>query len=109
MNKSKFLIIGSNSFSGSSFISYLLKKKFKVIGISRSKELNKVLLEMTNYSIGCCFFVTKDNHLIGVLTDGDIRRLLLKKIDLNEKIYKYCKKSFNYISEKLLKSARARL
>ena len=44
MNKSKFLIIGSNSFSGSSFISYLLKKKFKVIGISRSKELNKVFL-----------------------------------------------------------------
>jgi len=40
----KFLVIGSNSFSGSNFINYLLKKKHKVIGISRSKEINKVFL-----------------------------------------------------------------
>jgi dTDP-glucose 4,6-dehydratase len=33
-----FLVIGSNSFSGSNFVNYLLKKNFKTIGISRSKE-----------------------------------------------------------------------
>ena len=34
----KIIVIGSNSFSGSSFCSYLLKKGVEVIGISRSKE-----------------------------------------------------------------------
>ena len=35
-----FLVIGSNSFSGSNFVNYLLKNNFKVIGVSRSKDLN---------------------------------------------------------------------
>lgn len=39
MNNS-FLILGSNSFSGSNFINFLLKKKIKVIGLSRSSEIN---------------------------------------------------------------------
>lgn len=39
-----FLIIGSNSFSGSSFISYLLSQGYKVLGISRSRQINKVFL-----------------------------------------------------------------
>ena len=38
MIKKKFLIIGSNSFSGSHFINFLLKKNLKVIGVSRSIE-----------------------------------------------------------------------
>ena len=41
-------------------------------------KLNDVLLEMTKYSIGCCFFITKNNNLLGVLTDGDIRRMIVK-------------------------------
>jgi dTDP-glucose 4,6-dehydratase len=39
-----FLVIGSNSFSGSTFVKYLLDKGHKVIGISRSKEPDKVFL-----------------------------------------------------------------
>ena len=41
MSKDKYLIIGSNSFSGSSFINYLLNKNHNVAGISRSTEINK--------------------------------------------------------------------
>tara|TARA_Y100000590_G_scaffold143050_1_gene164209 strand:- start:17240 stop:18631 length:1392 start_codon:yes stop_codon:yes gene_type:complete len=40
-------------------------------------SLNNILLEMTKYSIGCCFFVNKNNNLLGVLSDGDIRRIML--------------------------------
>ena len=43
MNK-KCLIIGSNSFSGSCFVDFLLKNNFEVFGISRSKEINNVFL-----------------------------------------------------------------
>lgn len=34
------LVLGSNSFAGSCLVDYLLKKKFKVFGMSRSKENN---------------------------------------------------------------------
>lgn len=47
MNK-KCLIIGSNSFSGSSFVNFLLKNKFQVFGVSRSKQLNSVFLPYIN-------------------------------------------------------------
>ena len=40
----RFLIIGSNSFSGSHFINYLINKKKFVLGVSRSDEINKVFL-----------------------------------------------------------------
>lgn len=36
----RFLIIGSNSFAGSDFIDFLLKKNFKVYGVSRNKEID---------------------------------------------------------------------
>ena len=42
--KNHFLIIGSNSFSGSQFVKYLLQNDYKVIGISRSEEINDVYL-----------------------------------------------------------------
>ena len=40
----KFIVLGSNSFSGSNFINFLLKKNCKVIGISRSRQYNAVYL-----------------------------------------------------------------
>ena len=44
----KILVIGSNSFSGSHFINYSLNKKYKVFGVSRSNQPNKVFLPYTN-------------------------------------------------------------
>lgn len=44
-------------------------------------ELIKILLEMTKYKIGCCFFISEDNSLKGILTDGDIRRMLISNIN----------------------------
>lgn len=43
-----FLIIGSNSFSGSNFINFLIKKKHRVIGISRSKEKSDLFASYKN-------------------------------------------------------------
>ena len=50
-----FLVIGSNSFSGSNFVNYLLKNNYKVIGVSRSKDVHANFLpylwtnQNTNY------------------------------------------------------------
>ena len=40
----KFLIVGSNSFSGSHFVKELIDNDNEVIGVSRSKEPNKIFL-----------------------------------------------------------------
>jgi dTDP-glucose 4,6-dehydratase len=40
----KFLVIGSNSFSGASFVDYLLRRGNDVIGVSRSPEPHRVFL-----------------------------------------------------------------
>lgn len=42
--KDSFLVIGSNSFSGSHFVDFLLKKDQSVIGVSRSDEIHSVFL-----------------------------------------------------------------
>ena len=41
-------------------------------------SLTDVLLEMTRWKMGCCFFIKPNGELLGLLTDGDIRRLILK-------------------------------
>lgn len=64
-----FLIIGSNSFSGSSFVNYLLEKDYEVIGVSRSDELNNVYLP---YSWG----------------DKYAKNFQFHKIDLNKELEK---------------------
>ena len=47
----KFLIIGSNSFSGSSFINYILNKKVKILGVSRSKQKERLFASYRNNPI----------------------------------------------------------
>ena len=44
MNPEKIAVIGSNSFSGSTFVRYLLDKGHDVLGFSRSKEPEDVFL-----------------------------------------------------------------
>ena len=60
LNKKKtYLVLGSNSFSGSNFINYLLSKKCKVIGISRSNEIKKEFLPYKNNLNSKLFFFKK--------------------------------------------------
>jgi arabinose-5-phosphate isomerase len=57
-------------------------------------KLHDILLEMTKYKIGCCFFVDENNILIGILTDGDIRRLLIDNKNLKEISFDMINKNF---------------
>lgn len=64
MNFKCAIVIGSNSFSGSSYINFLLNKGFRVVGISRSKLPNKMYLR----------FNSKD------------KKFIFKKLDINKNI-----------------------
>jgi len=61
----RFVVIGSNSFSGSHFIQHLLQENCEVIGVSRSEEIHSVFLpyrwgktELTHYK----FYQIDLNH-----------------------------------------------
>jgi len=60
-------------------------KDFPSLLLKDSLELHNILLEMTKYKMGCCFFTDENQNLIGLLTDGDIRRILLD--DENKKVF----------------------
>ena len=78
--KELVFIIGSNSFSGSSFIDFLLSKGHKVIGISRQKEKKA----LAKYS--------KNNNK---------KNFIFKKIDIN-KDYKKVIELINHYKPKLI-------
>ncbi len=71
MNNEKYLVLGSNSFSGSSFIDILLSHNHKVMGISRSPELNSVFLPYK--------WLDRDNFI----KKESIRNFNFKQLDLN--------------------------
>ena len=51
--------------------------KFPVL--TAKDTLKKALDEMTNHRLGIACFINEKNELIGILTDGDLRRLLLTR------------------------------
>ena len=44
--------------------------------ISDSADMQKALLEMTSKMLGCVGIVDKENRLLGIITDGDLRRFM---------------------------------
>ena len=55
-------------------------QSFPKLILTNNISLQDILLEMTKYSIGCCFFINLENKMVGLLTDGDIRRILVENI-----------------------------
>ena len=84
MCKEKFLIIGSNSFSGASFIKYLLEKNFKVLGVSRSNQLNDVFLPY------------KWENLIDFKSNDKVYGFNFEKIDINKDLDKLTNKIIQF-------------
>lgn len=74
----------------------IIQKEYPKIKFTDSIKLFDVLLEMTKYSIGCCFFVDENENLIGILTDGDIRRLQCNIKNINTIHSEHINKNFYF-------------
>lgn len=62
-------------------------------------SLKKVLKIIQKNSLGTAFVVTKNKYLKGVVTDGDIRRLILnQKLNLNDTVSKYYNSKFKWLN-----------
>lgn len=72
-------------------------KKWKKALISKDYTFRKTIKNLNLTALQICFVVNKKKQLIGSITDGDIRRAILKGSLLNDKITKYV----NYNPKKL--------
>ena len=70
--------------------------KFPKLLMLDELKLHDVLLEMTKYKIGCCFFINEVDELIGILTDGDVRRLILDDENLKIININHINKNYYY-------------
>lgn len=61
---------------GSQFLKVkdLMKKGNDVPLVNENKLMPKILMEITSKRLGCTGVVDKENKLIGIITDGDLRR-----------------------------------
>ena len=70
--------------------------QFPKIILQDEIDIKKVLLSMTEKKIGCCFFVNEEDKLLGILTDGDIRRLLIIENNLTRITKNQINRNFYY-------------
>ena len=96
-----------NHLSGN--IGYNLIKIKDIININYPKVIIKndensillkfILIKMIEYNLGCCFFFCENDDIIGMLTDGDIRRYM-SEYNLSDIIYiEKINKKFYYESD----------
>ena len=69
----------------------MVENKLKNIIIDDKSSIEKTLKKIKSNGQGACFVINKKNKIIGVVTDGDIRKLILKKISIKGRIKKIFK------------------
>jgi len=67
--------------------------KINQLTANKNLTLKKVMKKIDENGLGTCFIVDSNNKFVGLVTDGDIRRALLKGADINEKIWKIMNKN----------------
>lgn len=60
----------------------IMIKDYPSLSLNNNLKLIDIVLEMTNKKMGIVVIKNNENNVIGILTDGDIRRLLLKNTNL---------------------------
>ncbi|MBC8048514.1 MAG: KpsF/GutQ family sugar-phosphate isomerase [Fimbriimonadaceae bacterium] len=60
----------------------------EVAQINENHSFRELIITMTKFNLGAACVVDENKNLIGLITDGDIRRTLLKDIELNTLIVK---------------------
>lgn len=74
-------------------------KEIETCTIDSRSKIKDVINSLSKSSMQICLVTTNTNYLVGVLTDGDIRRGLLQGMDINSNINSLIKKSPSVINE----------
>lgn len=77
----------------------LEKKRINKIILNKNNSIFQAIkkLNSTNYQV--CLVLNKKNKLLGTITDGDIRRAIIKKIDFQSSVNKIMNKNPIFVKE----------
>ena len=78
----------------------MLIKNFKNHLISSKETIRKSIIKLGKLNKQFCIIVDKDKKFFGTLTDGDIRRGLLKNFNLSDEVSCICNKKSLYVINK---------
>lgn len=70
-----------------------LSSNLSKLVVAHDKNIYEALKIIKTGGENTCF-VTKEKKIIGILTDGDVRKLILKKSNFKQKISKVCNRKF---------------
>lgn len=65
-------------------VSDVMQRLDKCACVDMSDSLRKTVIEMTNHPLGAALVIDHSGELTGIITDGDIRRLLQKQVDIDD-------------------------
>ena len=83
-------------------VHHIMHKDLEIPKVKDSTLLSEALLEITNKGLGITL-VTNKSKVVGIFTDGDLRRCLNEKIDINStKIKDVMTKKFKTIDSMTL-------
>lgn len=75
------------------------KKKLSKVKISEDSTIESALKKINSNHLQFCFLTNSRNKIIGIVTDGDIRRAILKKINLKTSVNNIIDNKFNFLYE----------
>lgn len=70
----------------------------KIFSIKDYKNIRDTIKTLNQNAVKSLAVVNKKNKLVGVISDGDIRKMLLKNIDLEIKVKKICNQNPTYLT-----------
>jgi dTDP-glucose pyrophosphorylase len=75
----------------------IISKNIKKFVANKESTIIDIMKAIQNNRKGFILIIDEKKRLLSILTDGDIRRLIIKKINLTNKIKFYLKRKFYYL------------
>jgi dTDP-glucose pyrophosphorylase len=76
-----------------------MKNENSVFLITKDISIKQAMRRMSDLGQKVLFIVGKNNHLVGSLSDGDIRKWILSGGSLRESVYKICNRKPRFVRE----------
>ena len=74
-------------------------KDLEQIQVIKSMTVKEAIVKMDDIGYGVCVCIDNSNKVIGIMTDGDFRRSVLKGLDLNNSVESIVNKDFIKVDE----------
>ena len=76
-----------------------MRRDWKAFSVATDADLRQALLAVDRGKLGVALVVDGDNHLLGTVTDGDLRRAILRGAEIETPVEKIMNRNFTAVNE----------